>query len=443
MTTTTPPITALAVRFLRDLIRIDTTNPPGNETAAAQYIAAVLREEGMESQTLEAAPGRGSIITRLHGDGSAGPLLLMSHLDVVPAEAAEWDHPPFAAEVADGYVWGRGSCDTKDLTAAQLAILLTLKREGVPLKRDIILAATADEEAGADNGMTWLAQNHWPLLECEYAINEGGGNGVEIAGRHFYTCQTGEKGVSWIKLTTRGTAGHGSMPREDNAVARLCTVVSQLAHAQLPQHITQTVERMARGIADTLGLPESLLSALFDPQREAYVLEQMSQYPELVATLKATLHNTVSPTILQAGQKANVIPGQASATVDGRIVPGETHESFLQELRPYIGEDVEVEFIQRSMPYESEPASPLFDLMGQVLQQRDPGCILAPYIVPGATDGRILARRGVKVYGFAPTQAEPGWPALEMAHARNERISLANMHFETSVLYEVVRRFCA
>jgi acetylornithine deacetylase/succinyl-diaminopimelate desuccinylase-like protein len=360
----------------------------------------------------------------------------------VPADAKEWDHAPFAAEVADGYIWGRGATDTKDLTATQLAILLTLKREGVPVQRDIILAATADEEAGGANGMVWLAQNHAPLLECEYAINEGGGYGMDLAGRRFYMCQTGEKGVCWMKLTARGTAGHGASPREDNAVARLCTAVSKLAEAHLPQHITPTVDSLVRKIVEAQELPESLPRALFDPQHEADALGQLSQYPELVALLKGTLHNTVSPTMLQAGQKANVIPGQASATVDGRIVPGQTHEGFLQELRPYIGADIEVEIIQRSLPYESEPASPLFDLMGQVLEQHDPRSILAPYIVRGATDGRILAAKGVKVYGFAPTRAEPGWPGLEMAHARNERISLANMEFETLVLYDVVRRFC-
>jgi len=442
MTSSMSPLAELAVQFLRDLIRIDTTNPPGNETAAAQYIAAVLHGEGLDPVVLEAAPGRGSVIARRRGDGSAGALLLMSHLDVVPAEAREWDHPPFAAEIADGYIWGRGSCDTKDLTAAQLAILVTLRREGVPLKRDIVFAATADEEAGGDNGMTWLAHKHPSLLECEYAINEGGGHGMDLAGRRFYTCQTGEKGVCWMRLTARGTAGHGSMPREDNAVARLCTVVSNLAHARLPQHITPTVDHLARGTAQALGLPESLVSALFDPQREADALQQMSQHPELVAVLKATLRNTVSPTMLQAGQKANVIPGEACATVDGRIIPGQTHDAFLRELQPHMGADIEVEFLQRSLGYESEPASPLFDLMGQVLQQHDPGCTLAPYIVPGATDGRILADKGVKIYGFGPTRAEPGWPAMEMAHACNERISLANIEFESRVLYDVVRRFC-
>lgn len=441
--TTCPAATIhLAINLLRDLIRIDTTNPPGNETAAAEYIASVLRGEGIEPVVLEPAPGRGSVIARVRGSGAAGALLLMSHLDVVPADAKEWDHAPFAAEIADGYIWGRGATDTKNLTAAQLAILLALTREGVPLKRDLVLAATADEEAGAAHGMAWLAQNHAPLLECEYAINEGGGHGTDIGGQRFYTCQTGEKGLCWMKLTARGSSGHGSMPRKDNAVAVLCTVVSKLAQAQLPQHVTATMERLVREVVETQALGEALPKALFNPQSEAEALAQMGQYPELVALLKATLHNTVSPTMLEAGQKANVIPGEASAVIDGRIVPGQTHEGFLQELRPYIGADTQVQIIQRSSPYESEPASPLFELMGQVLQEHDPGCRLAPYLVPGATDGRILAQKGVKVYGFAPTRAEPGWVALEMAHARNERISLANMEFQTRVLYDVVHRFC-
>lgn len=442
MTVLTSATTDLAIDLLRDLIRIDTTNPPGNETAAAEYIASVLRRDGLDPVVLEPAPGRGSVIARLRGDGTAGALLLMSHLDVVPAEAQEWDHPPFAAEIADGYIWGRGATDTKNLTAAQLAILLTLKREGVPLRRDIVFAATADEEAGSTNGMEWLAQTHPSLLECEYAINEGGGHGVEIGGRRFYTCQTGEKGVCWMKLTARGTSGHGSMPREDNAVAALCTAISKLAQARLPLHITTTVEQLVHTIDQSQGLGGALVTALFDPEHETEVLAQMGQYPELVALLKATLHNTVSPTMLQAGQKANVIPSEASAVVDGRILPGQTHDGFLQELQPYLGTRVQVDIIGRSSPYESEPASPLFELMRQVLQEHDPGCVLAPYIVPGATDGRILARKGVRVYGFAPMRAEPGWPALEMAHARNERISLANMEFETRVLYDVVRRFC-
>ena len=181
--------------LLQNLIRFDTTNPPGNELPAAQYVADVLRGEGLDPIVLESAPGRGNVVARLRGDGSPGALLLMSHLDVVPAEPKEWDHPPFASEVADGYIWGRGAVDTKQLTAMQMAVLVTLKRQNVPLRRDVVLAATADEETGAEQGMGWLARNHPDLLDCQYAINEGGGFGVEIGGRRFYVCQTGEKGV--------------------------------------------------------------------------------------------------------------------------------------------------------------------------------------------------------------------------------------------------------
>jgi len=226
-------ISDMAIEFLRDLIRFDTTNPPGNELPAAQYIADTLRREGFEPVVLESAPGRGNVVARLRGDGSAGALLLMSHLDVVPADPQEWDHPPFAAELADGYIWGRGAVDTKQLTAMQMAVLLALKRENVPLKRDVIFAATADEEAGGVYGMDWLVKNHAGLVDGQYAINEGGGFGVEVSGRRFYVCQTGEKGVCWMKFTARGTPGHGSIPRGDNAVAKLCAALARLSQARL------------------------------------------------------------------------------------------------------------------------------------------------------------------------------------------------------------------
>lgn len=438
------PIADLAVQYLRDLIRFDTSNPPGNELPAAQYIADVLRQEGLEPVVLESSPGRGNVVARLRGSGSDGALLLMSHLDVVPADPKEWEHPPFAAEVANGYIWGRGAVDTKQLTAMELAILVHLKREGVPLRRDIVLAATADEEMGGTQGMGWLVQNHPELVECQYAINEGGGFGAQVGGRSFYVCQTGEKGVCWMKLTARGTPGHGSLPRANNAVAKLCAAVARLAQARLPMHRTVTVERLVHHLAATQKFPASLLLPLMlNPLFEGPILRQAEKQSEIAAVLRATLHNTVSPTMLQAGQKANVIPSEASATVDGRLIPGQQPEDLLREIRPYIGDEIEVEILGRSKPYESDPASPLFDLFQQVLNEYDPGCTLAPFLVPGATDGRFLAVKGVKVYGFSPTKQEPGWAVLELAHARNERISLANMEFGTKVLYDVVRRFCA
>ncbi|HNR96230.1 MAG TPA: M20/M25/M40 family metallo-hydrolase [Anaerolineae bacterium] len=436
-------LAALTQQYLRDLVRIDTTNPPGNEKAAADYIAGVLRAAGVPSKVLESAPGRASVIARLKGDGSLRPLLLLSHLDVVPADPTEWDQPPFAANVVDGYMFGRGTVDTKNLTAVELALMVTLQREGVPLKRDLILAATADEEAGGEMGMNWLLEHHSAELEAEYCINEGGGDGVMLGGRRFYTCQTGEKGVCWMKVTAHGTPGHASMPRADNAVVRLCAAVARAGTAKLPLRKTDTVERLVEAAAALLPAPlAEALRGVLDPAREEEALQLMDGLPQIQALLRATLHDTISPTMLEAGSKANVIPGTATATLDGRIVPGQTPDAFLAEVQELLGPEVKAELLQRSTGHESEPGSPLFDLMAQVLREHDPGSVLAPFLVPGATDGRMLAARGVKVYGFCPLQDEPGWPALEMAHARNERISLANLRFSSAVLYDVVRRFC-
>ena len=434
----------MAVRFLRDLICFDTTNPPGHELPAAQYVADVLRREGFDPVILESAPGRGNVVTRLRGDGSAGALLLMSHLDVVPADPDEWDHPPFAADVVDGCIWGRGAVDTKQLTAMQLALLIALKRENVPLKRDIVLAATADEETGGEHGMAWLVQNYPEWVDCEYAINEGGGFGVEVGSRRMYLCQTGEKGVCWLKLTAKGTPGHGAIPHDDNAVGKLCQAVARLSKARLPQHRTATVERLVRSFAAAQEGPAAFLFPLvLNPLLEGAILSRMEGQTEFGALLRACLHNTVSPTVLRAGQGTNVIPKKAVAHVDGRLLPGQQTDDLLREIQPYVGDDIQVELLQSSIPYESEHDSPLFALFQEVLAEHDPGCEVVPFLVPGSTDGRFLAERGVRVYGFSPFRQEPGMSMLELAHARNERISLANVEFGTNVLYGVVRRFCA
>jgi acetylornithine deacetylase/succinyl-diaminopimelate desuccinylase-like protein len=435
--------TNLSVKYLQDLIRIDTTNPPGNELPAAQYLAEVLRQGGLEPTVLESAPGRGSVVARLRGDGSQRPLLLMSHIDVVPAEAREWTHPPFAAEIADGYLWGRGAVDTKNLTAIELATLLTLKHAGASLKRDLIFAATADEEVGGQYGMAWLVNTHPELVDAEYAINEGGGFGLEVGGKRFYLVQTGEKGVCWMKFTVKGTPGHGSIPHDDNAVTKLADALTRASRARLPQHRTATVDRLVRALAGAQPFPASvMLPLVLNPTFEPLILKQMAKAGAVGMVLRATLHNTVSPTMLKAGSKTNVIPSEATAEVDGRTMPGFKPEDLVRELRPYIGDEVQVDITTSSDGYESEPASPLFDLFQQVLSEHDAGSVAVPFLVPGGTDGRFLADKGVKVYGFSPLRQEPGLNVLELAHARNERISLANLEFATQVVYDVVRKLC-
>jgi len=437
-------LVSMAVRFLRDLIRFDTSNPPGNELPAAEYVAKVLRTEGIEPIVLESATNRGNVVARLAGDGSEGALLLMSHLDVVPAVAEEWEHPPFAADLAGGYIWGRGAVDTKQLTAMQLATVIALKRAKSALKRDVVLAATADEEVGGTYGMGWLMQTHPELVDCQYAINEGGGFGFTLGGRRLYVCQTGEKGVCWMRLTARGRPGHGCIPHAENAVCRLSAALSRLGSARLPQHRTATVDTMVRSLAATQSFPASvMLPLLLTPRLEPGILKRLEGQGPLAAALAASLHNTVSPTVVRAGQKTNVIPAQATAEVDGRLVPGQTPDDLLTEIEPYLGEGVTVEILQHSKAYESESDSPLYDVFRQVLCAHDPGCEVVPFLVPGATDSRYLAERGVRAYGFSPAKQEPGWPMLLMAHAPNERISLANMEFGTTVLHDVVRSFCA
>ena len=437
-------IASLAIQYLRDLIRFDTTNPPGNELPAAQYVADILSAEGLEPIVLESAPQRGNVVARLRGSDSLGALMLMSHLDVVPAAAEEWDHPPFAADLADGYIWGRGAVDTKQLTAMELATVVTLTRQQVPLKRDIVLVATADEEVGGASGMGWLVEQHPDLISCEYAINEGGGFGLTLGDKTLFLCQTGEKGVCWMRLTARGRPGHGSIPHSNNAVCRLSAALARLGRARLPQHRTVTVDRLVHSFAGTQRFPMSLLLPLMlNPAIEPLVLRRLEGQGPLASALAASLHNTVSPTVVRAGNKTNVIPVEASAEVDGRLVPGQHPEDLLNEIKPLLGPGITVEILQQSQPYESEPDSPLYDAFADVLQRHEPGCELVPFLVPGATDGRFLAERGVKVYGFSPAKQEPGWPLLEMAHAPNERISLANMEFGTTVLYDVVKGFCA
>lgn len=432
------------VQHLQNLIRIDTTNPPGNELPAARYVADVLRGEGIAAEVLESAPQRGNVVARLGGDGSARPLLLMSHLDVVPAEPDKWAHPPFAAELVDGFIWGRGAVDTKNLTAVQLTLMLLLKREGVPLKRDVILAATADEEAGGLAGMGWLVQERPELLQAEYAINEGGGFGLNIGGRRVYVCQSAEKGVCWMKLTAEGKPGHGSTPKGDNAVATLAEAVIRLSRARLPLHVVPTVREFVQQLARLLPFPQSLILPLvLSPVFEPVVAKALAREEMLGPLLRASVRNTATPTVLNAGSKTNVIPSVAEAQVDGRLIPGQTPDDLIREIRPYIGDKIRIDIIGTSEPSEAGYQTPLYTILGDVLAEEDPGAVLLPFMITGSTDGRFLAKHGVKVYGFCPMKQDTDQSPLEMAHGHNERISVANLGFATRVLYKAILRLCS
>jgi acetylornithine deacetylase/succinyl-diaminopimelate desuccinylase-like protein len=430
-----------AVQHLRALIRLKTVNPPGNETLAAEYLADTLRSEGIEPVVLEGASRRANVVARLSGTRDAGPLLLMGHTDVVPAEADQWTHPPFAGDVADGYVWGRGAVDMKHMVAMELMVMLLLQRLEIPLHRDVIFMASADEEEGGRWGAGWLVDHYPDLIRAEYALNEGGGHAYEIGGTLFYTCQTAEKGYARFGLRARGRPGHGSVPHEENAIHRLAAALTRLEAQPLPLHVTDTVRAMLETIAQRQsaevrsGLQTLLEGGGLEP-------DSIPLRNDLRRVFVAMLRNTATPTMLEAGSRINVIPSVAEARVDGRIVPGQTRDSFRAELEPLLGDNVEMEFLDFGPPLESDLDSPLFDTIREVMAEQVPNAVLMPYMLTGATDAKHIVRLGTRVYGFSPVRHDPNAQVFGLAHAHDERIAVESMGFGTRVLFEVTRRFC-
>jgi acetylornithine deacetylase/succinyl-diaminopimelate desuccinylase-like protein len=429
-----------AAQYLCDLLRIDTTNPPGNETRAMEFLASIFKREGIEPLMLESAPNRGNLVARLKGNGSSAPLLLMVHLDVVPAEADRWTHAPFSGDIAEGYLWGRGALDTKGLAAMELMVMLLLKRERKVLSRDLIFMANADEEMGGGMGAGWMVKEHADLIRSEYAINEGGGFALDILGKRFFTVQVAEKGSSRFIMRTRGHPGHASMPHPDNAILKLADAIREIGVAQLPLHSTPTVTSFLEGVAANVEpqfRPD--LNGLLDAEKFSSALSNLA-LDGLGPMFYAMLHNTAVPTMLNAGTKINVIPSVAEARCDARILPGQTQDGFLQELRSVLDKEIEIEFITGTTGFASDHKTPLFDTISRVLSRHQPNAPALPYMVVGATDARHVRKLGTKVYGFCPMVL----PASEMdrVHGHDERVSLENLGFGTRVLYEVVNEFC-
>ena len=427
----------------QDLIRFDTTNPPGNEMPCIEYIGAALQREGIEPVVLESAPGRGNLIVRLKGDGTLPPLLLMGHVDVVPAEATKWQRPPFSGDLVNGIVWGRGATDMKQMVAMELMVMLLLKREGVALRRDVILMTNADEETGGRMGAGWVAKHHPDLIRAEYAINEGGATCISLDDRSFFVCSTAEKGAARFTLRGHGKPGHASQPHKDNSILPLSKALVKLIETPLPLRVTKTarahIEALAQGVNH--GLSTTLLE-LLDPATHENAMAALPLAEPVKRRLSAALHDTATPTILRAGAKINVIPAEAECEVDCRILPGTTLESLEQELRAVVGSEVEIEFGLTSSPLEADPDSPLFRTICQVIGEQEPGATLIPGLITGGTDAKNVAQLGIKVHGFVPMRYE-GSSMTGLAHNHDERVSVANLEFGARVLHHVVKRFCS
>ena len=430
------------ITCLTELVRLDTTNPPGNETAAARYLADRLGAAGVQAEVVEPAPGRGSVVARLDPEDAnpAESLLLLSHLDVVPATAAEWKRDPFGGELVDGQVWGRGTLDTKQLTAIWLTIFLRVVRERLALRRGLVFAATADEEMGGTLGVRWLEENRPDLLRCGWCLNEGGGFGLMLGGATYYPFQAGEKSPCWMTLRVRGQPGHASIPSADNAVIRLAEAVARVGRARLPFHLTDTVRLFVEGLAGAQAEPmAAMLKSLLDPDRADQALDGLGD-AHLAAMVRAMLHNTATPTVLRAGEKTNVIPSMAEAQVDCRILPGQTPESLQGELQAVLADCPGVELVlgMSGQPTESPVDTVLSDAIRRSLARHAPDAWAIPYLVPGATDSRFLRPRGTVAYGFSPLL--PG-EDVRTIHGHDERIGVRSIEFGLRVLWDVVTDF--
>ncbi len=439
-------------KILSNLIRIDSTNPPGNETAAAHFVAECLNDEGCDCNVYESAPGRGNVTTRLQGTGGKLSLLLLSHLDVVAANREEWSIDPFGGVIRDGFVWGRGALDMKGMTAVELMALKLLKRHNVKLKGDVVLAATADEEQGGLGGVGWLLENHPDEIFTDYALNEGGGLAVCVGNKNVYTVNTSEKGLLWLRIKARGFPGHGSLPNmADNAILRVQKVIEKLAGFRAPIMLVPAVKEFLSKMAEEdVGLRDPFSRLLAEPEKADSILDELASAERLlVEELRPRIRMTIAPTMIRGGVKENVIPSECEAIFDCRLLPGQTVTETLASIKQLlegVGLDkLTFEVIHANEPSESPSETPLMNTIKDVLQEFEPGCGVTPVLMSGGTDSRFLRAKGSVCYGFHPMRPEKSQTAkvVKREHGIDERISVENLVFGTSVLYETVKRFLA
>ncbi|UJR86989.1 M20/M25/M40 family metallo-hydrolase [Sandaracinus amylolyticus] len=440
-------ITAEAIEHFKALLRIPTVNPPGNERPAADYLARLFEAEGIEHTIVESEPTRASIVARLRAKtpSGKGPLLLNGHLDVVGVDRHKWTHDPFGAVEADGCIWGRGAIDMKNMVTMSAMTLVLLKRARVALDRDIIFAGVADEESGSNKGAVFLVEKHRELVQSEYVLNEVGGHTLHMGAARYYPIQVAEKGICWFEITADGEPGHGSMPHPGNAVVRIARAIAALGDSRLPQHTSPVVENFLRTIAKGAPFPQSkVLPLLLNPRLAGTLLEIVQRIePDRAKGLNAMLRNTASPTILEAGNKVNVIPSHASAHVDGRVLPGMTERQFLDEVQRVIGPGLRVTVHEQHDGVEFTTDTPLYRAIESTLAVHDPGGVPVPYMIPGFTDSFAYARLGAICYGFSPVRLGPELEFTKMYHGHDERIPIEGFAWGMRVLYELVRDFCA
>ena len=450
--------TAECVEHLRALIRIPSVNPPGvsdgsagldsngAETAAAAYCAEVLTSTGIAAEVLEMVPGRGSCFARLPANVADPdpPLVLLSHLDVVPVDAESWSHDPFGGDLIDGQIWGRGAVDMKDMVAMELSVMLALSRTGGERSRDVIFAAMADEEAGGAHGAVHWAATRPDLFSdssgrvAAAALNEVGGYSMTIRGRRVYGIQVAEKGIAWTRMTATGTTGHGSMPHPDNAAVKLAEAVTRLAAARHSARVTPVVDAFLAALG--LGAVAERVKA-GDEAGAFAALEAEVEDPVLRRSVAAMLRDTVTPNMIHAGKKMNVIPGSGEAQIDVRTLPGTDQEGLLAEMQATVGALARVEPVMVLPAIEAAGDAPIVGLMRDALVAADPEATATPMMITPGTDAKAMATLGIPTYGFAPLRLDPDVPFLSLFHGHDERVPVSAIRFGLPVLHEVVSQF--
>ena len=417
------------VQLCQELIQIPSVNfgdGKGDEEAAANYVASKLEEVGIKTKIYQSAPKRCSVVANIEGqDPSLPGLVVHGHIDVVPANAADWSVDPFSGVIKDGCIWGRGAVDMKNMDAMMLGVFRLWARHGFKPQRNFVIVFFADEEAGGIFGSRWMAETHPEVFSnCTEAVSEVGGFSLTLSsGKRIYPIETAEKGIEWMKLTASGLAGHGSMVNTANAVTRLADAVSRIGNYKWPQRMTKTNEAFLRKVAELTG-------HTYDEKNLEPIVKELGSIARM---LGATLTNTANPSMLEAGYKANVIPQTASAVVDGRTIPG--YESELMEtIKQLAGEHVLVESIVSDIPLEVDFSGPLVEKMVAAVKSEDPEGIPVPYLMSGGTDNKALAKLGIAGYGFSPLQLPPDLDFLALFHGVDERVPVDSLKFGARAL---------
>jgi acetylornithine deacetylase/succinyl-diaminopimelate desuccinylase-like protein len=424
--------------LLQHLIRFNTTNPPGDELACVTYINTLLTEAGFQTTMLASDPTRPNLTTRLHGSGNAPPLLLQGHVDVVTTEKQSWQHPPFAANEIDGYIWGRGALDMKGGVAMMIAALLRAKAENISLPGDVVLTVLSDEEAGGRRGAQFLVEQYPELFKgIRYALGEFGGFSLHFGGKKFYPIQVLEKQICWLKATMRGPGGHGSIPMRGGAAAKLGYILQQLDKHHLPLHKTSILQQMIEAMAAIIPAPMGpQMLQMLNPAQAQLALNALGTQKSSIEPL---LYNTANVTIIHGGSKINVIPSEIVCEIDGRLLPGFSPQNMIEELHQLIGTDVELEVVRYDQG-QAKPNMGLYDTLATILHEADPSGTPIPLLTPAATDGRFFSRLGIQTYGFIPMTLPEDFNFLQTVHAADERVPVEAIEFGTHAIYEALRR---